>query len=207
MLAIFALILILTILNILGVAGIIVVVMIVLVFVYAITQARSRQSYIETSQQDLGELLEQTESEPQEVIIHEEPVQVWTLDRLYALTPPQFEVVVAMMLERSNYTQVEVVGGSGDLCADIKAISEKGELVVVQCKRYGSKKRVSSGEMQQFLGMITIHHRADKGIYVTTSSYTKQARELGEDKGIELIDSECLVEIFCHSRYKDIQLP
>jgi Restriction endonuclease len=146
-----------------------------------------------------------SEYERREAIKREAVAQVWTLERLRALTPSGFEQVVAMMLERSSYTQVEVVGGSGDLGVDIKAIGPSGEQVVVQCKRYSAGNNIGSYAMQAFYGM-TLHHRADKGIYVTTSSYTRQARELGEQHGIQLIDGESLAKTFRRNRYKDIHL-
>jgi restriction system protein len=78
---------------------------------------------------------------------------------------------------------------------DITAQGPHGELVAAQCKRYNAKKKGSSDEMQKFIGMIYLHHHADKGMYFTTSSYTKDARKLGEDNHIELIDGQDLIKI------------
>jgi len=205
MLLVFAGILLAALVNILGVGGTIFVAIIVVAFIYA-----RRQAQVSSVGKDIPmeeEQQEQWDLELGEEIKPEERAPAWTLDRLYALTPPEFERIVAKMLERSDYTQVEVVGGSGDLCADIKAIGDEGELVVVQCKRYAAKRRVRSGEVQQFVGMITVHHHANRGIYVTTSSYTKDAWKLGEQNGIEMIDGERLVKIFSYHHCKDISLP
>jgi restriction system protein len=120
---------------------------------------------------------------------------VKTLDRLRLLTPTEFEEVVEIVMRRLDHTQVKRVGGSGDLCVDITAINQDGKQVAVQCKRYAAGNRITSDDMQKFIGMIYMHHRADKGIYVTTSSYTKEARRLGEANGIELIEGEELVKI------------
>ncbi|MBE3560635.1 MAG: restriction endonuclease [Ktedonobacteraceae bacterium] len=97
-------------------------------------------------------------------------------------------------MQRMGYRQVEVVGRSRDLCVDIKASGPNREQVAVQCKRYTSRS-VNSDEMQKFIGMIYLHHHADKGIYFTTSSYTKEARKLGEGNRIELVDGEGLLKI------------
>ena len=97
-------------------------------------------------------------------------------------------------MEQWEYSQVTVIGGSGDLCVDIKAIGPDGKQVAVQCKRYAAQKKISSEDMQKFIGMIYVQHRADRGIYVTTSSYTKGARALGENNHIELIDGEDLAK-------------
>jgi hypothetical protein len=117
-----------------------------------------------------------------------------TLDDLRLLTPSEFEMLVGDVMQHMGYAQVEVVGRSRDLCVDVKAIGPNGGLVAVQCKRY-TKRNVNSDEMQKFIGMIYLHHRADKGMYFTTSSYTKDARKLGEDNRIELIDGERLIKI------------
>jgi hypothetical protein len=117
-----------------------------------------------------------------------------TLDDLRILTPPAFEHLVGEVIRHRNYTEVQVVGKSRDLCVDITARGPHGELVAVQCKRYTTKK-VSSDELQKFIGMIYVHHRADRGMYFTTSSYTKDAQKLGENNHIELIDGQGLIKI------------
>ncbi len=106
--------------------------------------------------------------------------QTRTIDGLRMLTPTAFELVVAELLREIGYRSVTHTGGSGDLCADLACVDATGQRVVVQCKRYGAKKLVGSPEIQQFLGMMTIHHRAEHGLYVTTSGYTRHARALAE---------------------------
>jgi restriction endonuclease Mrr len=141
--------------------------------------------------------------DPQEEMLAEEPcwkrtgllAQIETLDDIQLLTGKQFEVVVADLLQELGYTEITRVGGSGDLCVDIKAVGSDGKQVAVQCKRYGAKKKVSSTEMQTFIGMIYVQHKADRGLYVTTSSYTKTARTLGENNHVELIDGVSLIKL------------
>ena len=117
------------------------------------------------------------------------------LEELHQISPPEFEQVVEVIMQRKGYQQVQRVGGSGDLCVDVQALNRRGEKTVVQCKRYAAMRKVSSKEMQQFIGMASVEHKAKWGIYVTTSSYTKDARNLGEKHGIELIDGVKLVKI------------
>ena len=101
------------------------------------------------------------------------------------------------MLLSQGYQRVIHTGGSGDLCADLNCATPRGELVVVQCKRYGEKKLVGSPEIQQFLGMMTIHHRAQHGIYLTTSGYTRHALALAHHHApaLELIDGYQLTHL------------
>lgn len=116
-----------------------------------------------------------------------------TLERLKGMDAKEFEHTVADILRAMDYKDVRVVGGSGDLAVDITARHGK-DMVVVQCKRYTSKK-VTSPEMQMFIGMMLTEHNARKGIYVTTSSFTQDAVELARRHGIELWDGDRLAEV------------
>lgn len=116
-----------------------------------------------------------------------------TLERLKSMDPKEFEYVVADMLRTMGYRDVRVIGGSGDLAVDITAKHGKDK-VVIQCKRYTGKK-VTSPELQMFIGMMLTEYKATKGIYVTTSSFTQDAVELARRHGIELWDGDRLAEI------------
>lgn len=136
-----------------------------------------------------------------ELLVEKSPTQrkgllasIVTLDDIQLLTGKQFEVLVAELMTCQGYTDVQVVGRSRDLCVDIKALGHRGEPLVVQCKRYSAKKKIVSKEMQAFYGMI-LHHGAQRGIYVTTSSYTKDARDLADSHAIELIDGKKLMQL------------
>jgi restriction system protein len=94
-----------------------------------------------------------------------------TLRELKSMSPREFEHAIAELLRALEYKDVKVVGGSGDLAIDVIA-RYNNRRVVLQCKRYNERK-VTSPEMQMFIGMIVTEHNADKGIYVTTSSFTR----------------------------------
>ena len=53
--------------------------------------------------------------------------------------------------------------------------------MVVQCKRYAPDNLVGSPVIQSFIGMVKIHHKADLGIFVTTSGYTLPAMNLAKE--------------------------
>ncbi|MCS6767491.1 MAG: restriction endonuclease [Candidatus Nitrosocaldus sp.] len=113
-----------------------------------------------------------------------------TLERLRSMGPGEFEHAIADVLRAMNYRDVRVVGGSGDLAVDITARLGR-DRVVIQCKRYTGRK-VTSPEMQMFIGMMVTEYKAAKGIYVTTSSFTRDAMELARKHGIELWDGDTL---------------
>lgn len=60
---------------------------------------------------------------------------------------------------------------------DLTGTDAAGSKVIVQCKRYGPDNKVGSPAVQSFIGTVVIQ-RASQGIFVTTSTYTRQAREL-----------------------------
>ncbi|HZC08096.1 MAG TPA: restriction endonuclease [Ktedonobacterales bacterium] len=119
-----------------------------------------------------------------------------TLEALRALTPTEFELTVGAFLQRNGYRDVRHTGGGGDLAADLTCRDAGGARVVVQCKRYCARSAVTSPEMQLFIGMIYTHHRADYGIFVTTSTFTQPARALAQQHGIRLLDGAALAARF-----------
>ena len=116
------------------------------------------------------------------------------LERLRALSPTEFELVIGELLRQEGYRDVRHTGGGGDLAADLICRDARGALVVVQCKRYGAGKRVTSPQLQLFIGMVYTHHQADYGVVVTTSTFTRPAIALARQHGIALLDGATLTE-------------
>ncbi|MGW5212321.1 restriction endonuclease [Streptomyces sp. NPDC004051] len=110
-----------------------------------------------------------------------------------ALDAEEFEAAVASLCERDGCSGVEVVGGAGDLGADVVAVSPEGWRVVIQCKRYGDSHRVGSQDMQRFGGTCFAIHEADVAVLVTTSDFTAPAVEYAEQCGIVCVDRQALV--------------
>lgn len=108
------------------------------------------------------------------------PLEVRTLRELLALRPAAFEAAVATLARRLGYEHVRVVGRAGDYGVDVAGRDAEGRSVVIQCKRYAPHYRVGSKEVQTFVGMATVHHHADIGIFVTTSSFTRHCFEIAE---------------------------
>ncbi|MFI5688013.1 restriction endonuclease [Streptomyces sp. NPDC051636] len=109
-----------------------------------------------------------------------------------ALDPDEFEQTIAALCERDGCSPVEVVGGAGDLGADILAVTPDGRRVVIQCKRYGATNRVGSEDLQRFGGTCYTVHEADVAVVVTTSGFTAPAAEYAELCGIVCVDRRAL---------------
>lgn len=119
-------------------------------------------------------------------------------DILLEMDPSAFERLVQRLLRESGFVQVEVTGRSGDGGIDGKGIMRLGGLlsfhVFFQCKRY--KGSVSSSHVRDFRGAMT--GRADKGLIITTGSFTKDATGEATRDGappIDLIDGDQLVDL------------
>ncbi|MFF7339876.1 restriction endonuclease [Streptomyces sp. NPDC008163] len=109
-----------------------------------------------------------------------------------ALDPDGFEAAVADLCERDGCREVEVVGGAGDLGADVLATAPDGRRVVVQCKQYGPEHKVGSQDLQRFGGTCWTVHGAQLAAVVTTSEFTAPALEYAEACGIRCVDGTAL---------------
>lgn len=113
------------------------------------------------------------------------------------LSPDGFERLTKRILRESGFVQVEVTGRSGDGGIDGKGIMRLSGLlsfhVVFQCKKYQGS--VSSSDIRDFRGAMI--GRADKGLFITTGTFTRDAvREATRDGAppIDLVDGDHLAE-------------
>ncbi len=119
------------------------------------------------------------------------------LKTILLISPTAFERLVQRLLRESGFVEVDVTGGSGDGGIDGKGIVRlNGFLsfhIIFQCKRY--KGSISSSQIRDFRG--TMQGRADKGLFITTGNFTREARKEATRDGappIDLIDGELLCE-------------
>ncbi|MFG3155624.1 restriction endonuclease [Streptomyces sp. NPDC048219] len=108
------------------------------------------------------------------------------------LSPDEFEQAIADLCIRDGCAEVEVVGGAGDLGADVLAVAPDGRRLVIQCKRYGADNKVGSEELQRFGGTCFTVHEADVAILVTSSDFTAPAADYAEQCGIVCVDGRRL---------------
>ncbi|MEU0439343.1 MULTISPECIES: restriction endonuclease [unclassified Streptomyces] len=114
----------------------------------------------------------------------------YDFDRLDA---DAFEQAVAGLCARDGCLEVEVVGGAGDLGADVVAVVPDGRRLVVQCKRYDTGNRVGSQDLQRFGGTCYTVHEADVAVVVTTGDFTAPAAEYADHCGIVCVDRAALM--------------
>ncbi|EHQ53759.1 restriction endonuclease Mrr [Ectothiorhodospira sp. PHS-1] len=125
----------------------------------------------------------------------------WQEDLYHLLTkeiaPDAFERLTQRLLRESGFVQVEVTGRTGDGGIDGKGIARiHGFMsfhVIFQCKKYQGS--VSAGAIRDFRGAMV--GRADKGLFITTGTFTPAAiKEATRDGAppIDLVDGEHLAE-------------
>lgn len=120
------------------------------------------------------------------------------LDRLRNLTPSGFERFAQRLLRESDFEEVTVTGRSGDGGIDGVGILQVNALVsfkvLFQCKKYSGA--VTPSQVRDFRGAM--QGRADKGIILTTGTFTGDARKEAVRDGvppIELVDGDKLVSM------------
>lgn len=114
-----------------------------------------------------------------------------------ALTPAAFERLIQRILRETGFVQVEVTGKTGDGGIDGRGIAKINGIlsfrVVFQCKRY--RGAVGANEIRDFRGAM--QGRADKGLFITTGRFTRDALKEATRDGaiaIDLVDGEKLAE-------------
>ncbi|MTI17437.1 restriction endonuclease [Rhodobacteraceae bacterium RKSG542] len=130
-------------------------------------------------------------------------LQTSVLERIQQNTPLFFErliieLVVAMGYGGSHSGAARQLGRSGD--GGIDGVIDEDRLgldrIYLQAKRYAQENTVGRPEVQGFVGSL-VGLGATKGIFVTTSSFSKQARDFvaGLNQRVVLIDGQTLTKL------------
>lgn len=115
------------------------------------------------------------------------------LEVVKSIRPDTFERLCQRLLRESGFIQVEITGRTGDGGIDGKGVVKLGGLlsfhVIFQSKRY--KGSVGSAIVRDFRGAML--GRADKGLIISTGTFTRDARVEAQRDGaspIDLIDGQ-----------------
>jgi len=121
------------------------------------------------------------------------------LNLIKSLPPDGFERLSQRLLRESGFQQVLVTGKSGDGGIDGVGILQVNPFVsfnvLFRCKRYQGA--VTPSQIRDFRGAMM--GRADKGIIITTGTFTLEAKKEARRDGvppIELVDGEALLQMF-----------
>jgi len=129
------------------------------------------------------------------------------LDRVRNAEPDFLERVVVDLLIAMGYgggdsAMGRVTGGSGDGGIDgmIREDALGLDMIYVQAKRYGAENSVGVDDLRKFAGAIDAAGTTNKGVFVTTSSFTDPAKDFVKmiQKRIILIDGPELARLMVH---------
>lgn len=119
------------------------------------------------------------------------------LETLLAMTPQGFERLAQRLLRESGFSSAAVTGRSGDGGIDglgVYQISLLSFPVFFQCKRYRGS--VGSSAVRDFRGAMA--GRGEKGLLITTGSFTSDAQAESKRDGappVDLIDGNRLCDL------------
>jgi restriction system protein len=119
------------------------------------------------------------------------------LEALLELPPATFEKLCQRMLRESGFVKVDVTGKTGDGGIDgigVLRVSLLSFQVFFQCKRYRGS--VGASAIRDFRGAMV--GRTDKGLFITTGTFTTDAKREATRDGapaLDLIDGDelCLL--------------
>ena len=148
------------------------------------------------------------EKDPEEVkpdTVDPEGSEDWKLSLLTLLgkiPADAFERLSQRLLREAGFIKVEVLGKSGDGGIDGVGLLRVNLItfqIYFQCKRW--KGSVGAKEIRDFRGAL--QGRADKGLFITTGNYTRQATHEASRDGaiaIDLIDGDRLCDLLKENR-------
>jgi restriction system protein len=117
---------------------------------------------------------------------------------LQSLSPEGFERLCQRILREVGFEEVVVTGRSGDGGIDgfgtLKINRLVSDRVLFQCKRH--TKQISPSYIREFRG--TMAARADRGIFLATSTFSAEAKREAAREGaapIEMVDLDALISL------------
>lgn len=166
-----------------------------------VDQVKVKKAVVKKDREERSKKNELTDADPQIENTTEEIEEFgWQenlIQTIRKIKPDQFERLCQRLLRELGFVNVEVTGRTSDGGIDGKGIYKMGRVlsfhVVFQAKRY--KGSVSSSVIRDFRGAMS--GRADKGLILTTGSFTREAKKEATRDGaipIDLIDGNEFAE-------------
>ncbi|MBK8291930.1 MAG: restriction endonuclease [Flammeovirgaceae bacterium] len=141
--------------------------------------------------------IEQTDEPDDNEEIQKFSWQEQIIEELQSISPSSFERLCQRLLRELGFQNVEVTGQANDGGIDGKGMLKLGGVlsfhVIFQAKRY--KGSVSPSIVRDFRGAMV--GRADKGLIITTGTFTREAKREAQRDGappIDLMDGNDLAE-------------
>ena len=134
-------------------------------------------------------LLAATASAGRSFLIRRKSDQQTSLEDIRKLSCQQFEIIIGEAFRRLGYRVIENGGGGADGGIDL-VLDREGQRFLVQCKQWKVLK-VGVKPIRELAGVMSAKGVRD-GFFVTSGTYTEEAREFAEEAGISLVDVDSL---------------
>lgn len=163
---------------------------------YSVKKNHEKKKAAEIELTEIEDIAPEVEDDA-EIPDENKPWRTRLFDVLINMDPYGFERLSKRVLRECGFTQVEVTKKSSD-----GGIDGTGKLkingifsfnVAFQCKRY--KGQVGAGDIRDFRGSLTTD--IEKGVFITTGTFSKAAREEASNPGkqqIDLIDGDDFID-------------
>ena len=163
---------------------------------------KEKTPYLENSKsnsddEDIEEIEDENRNEIEKSIEeYYESVEKDILDRLQSMGEnnvdkgTKFENICLELLEKMVYGKKYRTGGSGDRGIDGTLTMDKFgfDMIGIQCKCYKENNKVNDTEITKFAHGLKNVNGINRGIFITTSDYTPQAKKVVEElKDIKII--------------------
>ncbi|MDN3509583.1 MAG: restriction endonuclease [Candidatus Neptunochlamydia sp.] len=132
---------------------------------------------------------------------HQALVKKDLMDTILSSSSKFFEKLIVDVLVNMGYggtkgEVAQVLGKSGD--EGIDGIINEDRLgldkIYIQAKRWNPQQSIDRPEVQKFVGTL-VGENARKGVFITTSTFTKEAKEYAKNQSVALIDGDHLLDL------------
>jgi restriction system protein len=121
------------------------------------------------------------------------PYSQWTLEALKALEWKRIELLCARYYEAMGFKSEMIrYGADGGIDVKLFRIDPSKPIAIVQCKAWNSS-QVGVAPVRELLGVMT-SEKVARGIFLTTSTFTKDAVAFAEGNPIQLLDGPGFVK-------------
>jgi restriction system protein len=111
----------------------------------------------------------------------------WTIDALRELEWKRFELLCAKYYELSGFRSETIrCGADGGIDVKLYRLDPNKPIAIVQCKAWNGT-QVGVAPVRELLGVMT-SEKVGRGIFLTTSTFTKDALAFAETNPIQLLD-------------------
>lgn len=127
------------------------------------------------------------------------------LEKVRSMKWEAFEKLAKQVLSQLGFDDIDVTPPKGDKGIDLHGVvrnKESGIIssrVYVQCKRYSERSAIQRNAIDEFKGALQSKGQTSVGIFITSSRYTRGAKEAAKAENannlITLIDGEQLAEM------------